>query len=222
MRVSKGLLLAIFAALSLSCRAHAPYEVPHGTFKRSDGVEVRIATHFVDGILFADSGSVVFRLPDNSIITNTTTTRNDLVVRRRTTNVEVWHFPSDWLPVASEVETFDGYTLSDSAKLFLVAMSPLIHISGHTMEYAIATAVWLSFCLAIVALRRSASKLPPAVVVALTGALSLLLLLVSSASPVVIGIAIAVLTVIYRRCGTRRKRATTETIRESSSPPPRV
>src|SRR5262245_40650713 len=102
-----GLLLSTFPAF-----AHRPYERGAGTFERADGEVISIVRHYVDGIIAADPVSIQFRLPDGTKLAHTLHVF-DAVVRPLGSGVEVYQFRSTWLPVASRVESFDGYELKD-------------------------------------------------------------------------------------------------------------
>jgi hypothetical protein len=117
--------------------AHRPYEVAAGSFTRRDGVTVSAVEHYVDGILGTDPVSVQFRLPDGTVITQTDRTRDSVVVRRTIGGIAVYCFPSDWIPIASSVQRFDGFSLTDITTSRERSFSPLVHTRAHWGAYAV-------------------------------------------------------------------------------------
>lgn len=117
--------------------AHRPYERVASSFTRNDGVTVSAVEHYVDGILGADPVSVQFRLPDGTLISQTDRTRDSVVVQRTPAGVEVYRFPTDWIPVASSVQQFDGFSLTDTTTPRKRLFSPLIHTRAHWGAYAV-------------------------------------------------------------------------------------
>jgi hypothetical protein len=121
--------------------AHRPYEVAAGSFTRSDGVTVSAVKHYVDGILGADPVSVQFRLPDGSVIAQTERTRDSVVVCGTSLGIEVYRFQTDWIPFASSVERFDGFSLADASSRRTSLLSALVHTRAHLREYAVVLAL---------------------------------------------------------------------------------
>lgn len=131
----------IIFASSLLCAtqafAHRPYEVAAGSFTRSDGVTVSAVKHYVDGILGTDPVSVQFRLPDGAVIAQTEHTRDSVVVRDTPLGFEVYRFKTDWIPLASSVQRFDGFMLTDTFSRRTSLFSPLVHTRAHLREYVV-------------------------------------------------------------------------------------
>ena len=97
-----------------------------GSFSGRDGVTALAVEHDVDGILGADPVSVQFRLPEGTVISQTDRTCDRVVLRRTSAGVEVYRFPSDWIPVASSVQQFDGFSLTDITTSLERLLSPLV------------------------------------------------------------------------------------------------
>ncbi len=134
--LSNAVLVGIVLFSALRVWAHRPYERMAGTFERSDGEAISIVRHYVDGIFFADPVSIKFRLPDGTEVAKTPYVF-DSIVRHVPTGVEIYHFPTTWIPVASRVEFFDGYELkgiTSSRRL----VSPFVHFADHWIAYLVA------------------------------------------------------------------------------------
>lgn len=128
------ILIACFLG-AMEAFAHRPYEVPVGSFTRSDGTTISAVRHYVDGILGADPVSVQFRLSDGSVVAQTRRTRDSVVVRRTSLGIDVYRFGSDWFPFASSIEHFDGFSVTDIASPPTSILSVLVHTRGHLREY---------------------------------------------------------------------------------------
>ena len=120
-----------------------------------------IVRHYVDGIFFADPVSVQFRLPNGTNLAQTAY-NSDAVVRRSRSGIEVYQFPSTWVPVASRVHRFDGYELKEitSEKRLI---SPLVHLVGHWIAYCVVLciiAVFAGFFLAVRAVPNRGWRIP--------------------------------------------------------------
>jgi len=148
---ARAYLVCVILLAAFSAFAHQPYERVAGTFQRADGTTISIVGHHVDGIIAADPVSIQFRLPDGTLVARTPHTF-DAVVRPVPSAVEVYQFRTTWLPVASRVDTFDGYELKDvsSSRRFT---SPLVHFAGHWVAYLVAVALGLFFAGLYLALR---------------------------------------------------------------------
>ncbi len=129
-----AILLSAFPAF-----AHRPYERPSGTFQRTDGPVISIVQHHVDGIIAADPVSIQFRLPDGTEVAHTPHVF-DAVVRPVSSGFEIYQFRTTWLPVASRVESFDGYDLKDITSSRR-AGSLLVHFAGHWVGYLVASSL---------------------------------------------------------------------------------
>jgi len=156
---------AVFVFLTLltgwDAFAHRPYDRPVGAFKRADGTEVSIVRHYVDGIFFADPVSVQFRMPNGTNVAQTAY-NSDAVVRPIRSGVEVYQFPSTWVPVAGRVHRFDGYELKDITPEKR-SISPLIHLAGHWIAYCVVLcviAVFAGFFLALRAVPNRGWRIP--------------------------------------------------------------
>ncbi|MBI3879570.1 MAG: hypothetical protein HY301_05840 [Verrucomicrobia bacterium] len=136
---------------AMSVFAHRPYEHVAGTFQRQDGTAIFIVRHYVDGIVLADPVSVQFRLPDGTQVAQTPHV-SDTVVRFIPSGVEVYQFRTTWLPLASSVEIFDGYTLKDITSRRR-SVSPLIHFESHWLCYLVAFGFGICFVGSWLALR---------------------------------------------------------------------
>jgi hypothetical protein len=97
----------------------------------------------VDGIIAADPVSIQFRLPDGTEVARTPHIF-DAVVRPVPSAVEIYQFRTTWLPIASRVDTFDGYELKgiSSSRRFT---SPLVHFAGHWVAYLVAVGLGVFF-----------------------------------------------------------------------------
>jgi len=89
----------------------------------------------VDGIIAADPVSIQFRLPDGTEVARTPHIF-DAVVQPVASGVEVYQFRTAWLPVASRVDSFDGYGLKDITSSRR-ARSILVHFTGHWVGYLV-------------------------------------------------------------------------------------
>jgi hypothetical protein len=132
---SSTLLVCLVLLSTTPALAHRPYERVAGTFQRADGTSISIVRHWVDGILGADPVSIQFRLPDGAEIART---RHifDAVVQPVGSGVEVYQFRTTWLPVASRVDGFDGYRLTDITSSRR-ARSIAVHFVGHWVGYLV-------------------------------------------------------------------------------------
>jgi len=118
--------------------AHRPYEHVASSFTRGDGVTVSAVEHYVDGLFGADPVSVQFRLSDGTVLAQTDRTRDGVVVRSTPVGIEVYRFQTDWIPIASSVQQFDGYSLTDVTTSRKRFFSSLVHTHAHWRAYAIA------------------------------------------------------------------------------------
>jgi hypothetical protein len=135
------LLVSLTVFITSPALAHRDYDHPVGTFQRADGTTISIVEHYTDGIIAADPVSVQFRLPDGSVIA-TTEFASDVAVRRPSPGtVEVYQFESTFIPIASRVHRFDGYTLADVTSSSTRSVSPLVHTAHHWLGYVIALAI---------------------------------------------------------------------------------
>jgi hypothetical protein len=136
------LLLACLTVFSTSSAlAHRDYEHPVGTFQRADGTTITIVEYYTDGVIASDPVLVQFRLPDGSVIASTEFTSDVAVRRPSSATVEVYQFESTFIPIASRVHRFDGYTLSDVTSASSRSVSPLVHTAHHWLGYIMALAV---------------------------------------------------------------------------------
>jgi hypothetical protein len=134
-RSSYACLVCVILLPSFPAFAHRPYERVSGTFQRADGAAISIVRHHVDGITAADPVSIQFRLPDGVEVAHTQYVF-DAVVRPVPSGVEIYQFRTTWLPVASRVESFDGYELKDITSSRR-AGSLLVHFAGHWVAYLV-------------------------------------------------------------------------------------
>lgn len=116
--------------------AHRPYEHIAGTFQRSDGKTITIVLRYADGIVVSDPVSVQFRLPDGTEVAHTPRARVDAIVKSVPAAVEIYQFPSNWVPVADRVDSFDGYVLLDITSSRRM-ISPLIHFANYWLGYLV-------------------------------------------------------------------------------------
>jgi hypothetical protein len=135
-RRSCACLICGFLLPTTSALAHRPYERVAATFQRVDGTTISIVRHHVDGIIAADPVSIQFRLPDGTEVAQTPHIF-DAVVRPVASGVEVYQFRTTWLPMASRVNSFDGYELKDITSTRR-ASSFLVHFTGHWVSYLVA------------------------------------------------------------------------------------
>ena len=131
--------------------AHRPYDRPAGTFAREDGTAISIVRHYVDGIFFADPVSVQFRLPNGTNVAQTPYIF-DAVVQTAPSSVEVYQFPSTWVPLASRVDRFDGQELHDITTERRLN-SLFVHFSGHWIAYLVIVGLGAFFAAIYSALR---------------------------------------------------------------------
>jgi hypothetical protein len=153
MRVCPPCVVLICGVLLLarSSFAHRPYERVAGTFQRTDGTAISIVRHHVDGIIAADPVSIQLRLPDGTEIAHTTHIF-DIVVRPVASGVEIYQFRTTWLPVASRVDSFDGYELKDITSSRR-GRSLLVHFAGHWVGYLVAVGFAALFVVLYLGLR---------------------------------------------------------------------
>jgi len=107
-----------------------------GTFERADGTVLSIVRHRVDGIVTADPVSIQFRLPDGGAVAHTPHVF-DAVVRPVASGVEIYQYRTDWFPMASRVDWFDGYQLKDITSSRR-ANSLIVHFADRWVGYLIA------------------------------------------------------------------------------------
>jgi len=131
--------------------AHRPYDRAAGRFERRDGTTVSIVRHYVDGIFFADPVSIQFRLPGGTNVAQTPYIF-DAVVRAGPSAVEVYQFPSTWVPIAGRVDRFDGYDLRNITPERRL-ISPFVHLAGHWVEYLVILCLGTIFVALYLALR---------------------------------------------------------------------
>ena len=146
-----ALLICGVLLSATSAHAHRPYERLAGTFQRADGTAISIVRHHVDGIIAADPVSIQFRLPDGAEIAHTPHIF-DAVVQPVASGVEVYQFRTTWLPVASRIDSFDGYELKDITSSRR-ARSFLVHFTGHWVGYLVTGGLAASFVALYFALR---------------------------------------------------------------------
>lgn len=180
------LLVSVFGALH--ALAHPPYEVPVGTFTRSDGVTISAVEHYIDGILGADPVAVQFRLADGSIVAETEHERHSVVVRNSALGSEVYVFNSDWLPFATRVRRFDGFSFTEISDRRSGLFSVLVHTRAHFRDYAVLLAAAAVLAVGWFAVRaipkRDSLKLIRVVAFAIIGVVFALWLLASLFLPV--------------------------------------
>jgi hypothetical protein len=123
--------------------AHRPYEHIAGTFQRSDGKTITIVLRYVDGIVVSDPVSVQFRLPDGIEVAHTPRA-NDAIVRYVPSAIEIYQFPSNWIPVADRVDSFNGYVLQDITSSRRT-ISPLIHFANYWLGYLVTLGIALFY-----------------------------------------------------------------------------
>jgi hypothetical protein len=77
---------------------------------------------------------------------------DDAVVRAVPAAVEVYQFPSTWVPIAGRVDRFDGYDLKDITpkRRFI---SPFVHLAGHWVAYLVVVGLAVIFAAFYSALR---------------------------------------------------------------------
>jgi hypothetical protein len=144
-------LMSMVMLTSWTAFAHRPYDRAAGTFERRDGIAVSIVRHYIDGIFFADPVSIQFRLPDGTNVASTPYVF-DAVLRAVPSAVEVYQFPSTWVPIAGRVDRFDGYDLRNITPERRL-ISPFIHLAGHWVEYLVVFGLGMIFVALYLALR---------------------------------------------------------------------
>jgi len=120
--------------------AHRPYERPLGVFHRSDGENIKIVKHFIDGILAADPSAIRFHLSDGTTIA-ASNYHTEVIIHRTTGSVEIFEFNSSWLPLASHIRQFDGYSLKDATTWTKRLVSPFVHIFDHLASYLVSLVI---------------------------------------------------------------------------------
>ncbi len=188
-----GLLVA-GSLLAIPAFAHRPYEVAAGSFTRSDGVKISGVEHYIDGIFGTDPVSVQFRLADGTVVAQTERTADSVVVRSTGLGFEVYRFYSDWIPFASRVQQFDGFSLVDVSSQRSGWHSLLVHTRAHSRDYAIVLAFAGVVIGGWVIARRiprrdglAALRIFGFLAVALASALFVLVLFVVPVSPFIVG-----------------------------------
>ena len=153
MRVRRLDAFLIFGVLlaQTSAFAHRPYERVAGTFQRADGTTISIVRHHVDGIIAADPVSIQFRLPDGVEVAHTPHIF-DAVVEPIASGLEIYQFQTTWIPVASRVDSFDGYELKDITSSRR-ARSFLVHFTGQWVGYLVTSGLATVFVASYFALR---------------------------------------------------------------------
>lgn len=142
-------LICGFLLSATTAFAHRDYEREAGSFRRSDGETVSIVRHYEDGILLADMVSIQFRLSDGTKLSRSPRTF-DVIVRAVSSGVEVYQFPTTWLPIASRIDQFDGYRWTDMTSSRRLVSLPL-HFAEHWLAYLIALGLGAFFvCLCFV------------------------------------------------------------------------
>jgi hypothetical protein len=208
------LLIACLLVLAPRLLAHAPYEVPAGTFTRSDGRKVTIVKYYVDGIFGGDPVSVKFRLADGSEVAQTelTTDTTDATVRHTTRGIEIYQFPSGWIPLARRIDLFDGFALTEITAQRNSWDSFMAHMKDHWREYAVllgagAALVALFFALHAVPSRGTLKVLRVLGFVCLAvvaGVYCLVVLVVSSPPIVLVFLLVLVFAILLLRFIVRR------------------
>ena len=112
--------------LKLPALAHPPHEHVAGHFQRADGKEVTILEAYVDGILFADPQSTRFQLADGTIVASTPY-GGETLAWVGVEKVDLYTYGHGWLPVATQVRQFDGYTIKDEESAGETAFSFWVH-----------------------------------------------------------------------------------------------
>jgi hypothetical protein len=149
-----GALLICLIVLALPpVFAHRDYEHVAGTFQRKDGTTISVVQHYGDGILGPDPVSVRFRLPDGTEIAQTAYILDAVAVRSLPFAVEIYQYPDHWVPVASRVQAFDGYRMSEVTPDRRFA-SVFVHFRGHALAYFVTVAIGASFVGLLIALLR--------------------------------------------------------------------
>lgn len=126
-------LLTGFQAL-----AHAPYERPGGTFKRSDGAEVLIVRRYMDGIITRDPMAIALRLTNHTLLSKTETVP-DAIIRKTANGINVYLYRSTILPLGATVEFHDGYGAMNIRPAGWIE-SVSIHIAAHWLGYTVVIA----------------------------------------------------------------------------------
>ncbi|MBL9176392.1 MAG: hypothetical protein JNL10_22805 [Verrucomicrobiales bacterium] len=138
LRVSTILVGWIFLIPTFSAWAHRPYERVAGTFQRADGTSISVVRHHVDGIIASDPVSIQFRLPEGVEIARTPHVF-DAVLRSVPSGTEVYQYRNTWFPVASRVDFFDGYRLTDITSERRLP-SAVVHFADHWGAYGVVVA----------------------------------------------------------------------------------
>lgn len=205
-----GVLLAAVPAF-----AHRPYERAVGTFERNDGVPVVVVRHYVDGIIAKDPVSIQFRLPNGSELARTPHVR-DALTQSVGSEIEVYQFHGNWLPVANRVDSFDGYELREITSE-RKGRSILVHFARHWLRYLIFIGALTLFARVVFPSRHSADR-PKRKFVKVFGvvAISILnflfiydLLIFEPISPLVVATGCIVILLSVRRCQKRPFRSVT-------------
>ena len=170
-----------------------------------------IVRHYVDGIVAADPVSIQFRLPDGAAVAHTSHVF-DAIVRQTVSGIEVYQFRNILLPVASRVESFDGYDLNDitSSRRLL---SLQIHFTGHWVAYLVTIGFAVVLGALYVALQaipergwRRRVRLIGLVFVSIAGYFFVYgIVIFSPVSPLVLGGGGAILFAFYRMIRRRRR-----------------
>ena len=185
---------------SIAATAHAPYDVPAGDFRRSDGVTVSVFESYVDGILGEDPVTVQFRLPSGEIIAHTASTTDTMVIWKTPTGLEVYNYPTDWIPLATGMQRFDGFSLTPSKEKPGALHSMVIHTRAHLSEYAKVLLIAAVMATAWFAVWKIPGrgwlqllKVASGIVMLIASALFLLVVLVLAVSPFILGGFVALL-----------------------------
>ena len=196
---------ALLLLLVKSALAHPPYEKLAGTFQRADGAVIQIVRHSIDGIVARDPVAIEFRRQDGAIVARTPHVP-DIGIRHVDAAVEVYRFDSGWLPVASHVESFDGFSLTDVTPARRL-VSPLIHLENHWQPYLVAFSGLIGMTIAWTALstvrkagwQRSLCRIGRAFV-AVGGIIALYVILMAApVSPLVLGMGGLIFAALYRK-----------------------
>jgi hypothetical protein len=120
-----------------AAEVHAAEQRTH----RAVGVKdtISVVKHYVDGIIAADPVSIQLRLPDGIVIA-ATGYNTEAVVRRKGAATEVFEFSSSWVPIATRIHRFDGYSLSEITTSAGRLVSPLVHTRAHWINYVVTLA----------------------------------------------------------------------------------
>ena len=129
-------LASLGMLLTLPALAHGPYEHIAGHFQRGDGKEVTIVEAYVDGLLGADPQSTRFQLTDGTVIAATPYGAETLawVGGNR---VDLYTYEHSWLPLATAVRHFDGYTIKEGGSAGETVFSFWVHLHRKWPIYGI-------------------------------------------------------------------------------------